>query len=329
MPVPNLPYDPADPADTNDLPERTGRIHLTARQRGADLTALGSLILRVPNMLMSLAVVFLLSYALDALFGPPWWIPLGCWVLSGALAFHRPCERVLARWLFDLRYPTPEESQRLRSVWREVTARAGVAGNGYQLWVEDSGEINAIAAAGHIVGVTSRSLRELPPTQLAGVLAHELGHHTRGHAWASLLTFWYALPGRLAWQILLRLTRRIDRLSVGTAAVVIGLVGAGVVAAATATYGLIFLPLITPYLAAAVDRRSELNADVQAAALGFAPELMAVLRTEHDRQSSGRATSAALGSPSERHGMATRLLATHPEVHTRLHRLQSYLERTR
>lgn len=99
--------------------------------------------------------------------------------------------------LYRLRYPTPEEDRKLRSAWRRVTARAGVDADAYQLWVEDSTGINAMAAAGHIVGVTSHSLRTLTPGKLAGVLAHELGHHVGGHAWSSLLTFWYALrkPG--------------------------------------------------------------------------------------------------------------------------------------
>ncbi|MFI1413054.1 M48 family metalloprotease [Streptomyces sp. NPDC020707] len=330
-----MPYDEEKPSKTgasppcpdDDLPRRSGRVHITARQRGADVTALGTFALHLPHVLASLAVVFLASYAVDALTGLPWWIPFGCWVLSGALAFHRPSERLIARYLFHLRYPTPEEDRRLRSVWREVTARAGVDGTAYQLWVEDSGEINAMAAAGHIVGVTSHSLGTLPTGQLAGVLAHELGHHTNGHAWASLLAFWYALPGRLAWRLLLRLASRIDRLSVGATALVIGVLGAVVVALATATYGLVFLPLATPYLAAAVSRRAELRADGQAATLGFAPQLMAVLAAEHTREQSERTTTAALGGRFEGEGVIARLLDSHPDVHTRLHHLQARLER--
>jgi Zn-dependent protease with chaperone function len=233
----------------------------------------------------------------------------------------------MARWLFGLRYPTPEEDRKLRSVWREVTARAGVDGNAYQLWVEDGDGINAMAAAGHIVGVTSHSLRTLPSAQLAGVLAHELGHHTRGHAWASLLTFWYALPGQLAWRLLLRLASRIDRLSVGAAAVLVGVLGAAVVALATATYGLVFLPLATPYLAAALSRRAELRADEHAAGLGFAQQLMTVLREEHVREESERAAAAAVGVPfGEKEGLIARLLDSHPDAHTRLHHLKTYHE---
>ncbi|MGW5738971.1 MULTISPECIES: M48 family metalloprotease [Streptomyces] len=326
-PEPEIPREPVPPENPDDdLAFHDGRVHITARQRRADALTLGNLLLHLPHVAMSAAVVFLVAYAIDALIGFPWWVPVGAWGLSGALVFHRPSERVLARHLFGLRHPTPEERRRFRPVWREVTARAGVDGSAYQLWVEDSDGINAMAAAGHIVGVTSHSLNELPSAQLGGVLAHELGHHTRGHAWASLLGYWYALPGRMAWRLLLRLASYVDRLSVGATAAVIALTGAAVLAIAVATYGLVLLPLFTPYLVAAVARHSELRADQHAAALGFAPQLMAVLRKEQAGQESERATAAALGSPLRAPGLIARLLSSHPDLYTRLHHLQDGLD---
>lgn len=334
MPMPYESGTPRPPDSSSsehdiDLPRRTGRVHIAARSRGADVTALSSLVLHLPHGAATLAVVFTGSYALGRLTGLPWWAFFGSWVVSGALLFHQPCERLLARWLFGLRYPTPEEDLRLRPVWREVAARAGVDAHNYQLWIEESGEINAMAAAGHIVGVTSHSLWTLTPAQLGGVLAHELGHHTRGHAWATLLSLWYALPARLAWRVLLRLAALLSRLPTGAAAVMIGVSGTALVALAAATYGLIFLPLVTPYLVAAVSRRAELRADEHAAGLGFAPQLMAVLRQECDREEARRGTVPALGASSTREGLVARLLDSHPDVHTRLHHLQAHLENRR
>ncbi|MET9011327.1 M48 family metalloprotease [Streptomyces olivaceoviridis] len=327
MPVPS--GDPTETASAHahdDPLFRTGRVHIAARQRGADVTALVGLVLHVPHILAGLAVVFAVAYAVDVLGGPPWSIPLAAWALSGVLVFHRPCERLMARRLFGLRHPTPQEAVTLRAVWRAVTARAGVHGGAYQLWVEESHDINAMATAGHIVGVTSHALRTLPPAQLAGVLAHELGHHTRGHTWASLLSFWYALPGRLAWRLLLRLARRVQHLSVGATTLVVALLGAALVALTTATYGLILLPLATPYLAAAVSRRAELRADEHAAGLGFAAQLMVVLGQEHERTSRQDAARAMHGAPAEKVSIIARLLDGHPDVHTRLHHLQNWLE---
>ncbi|MDT0570714.1 M48 family metalloprotease [Streptomyces sp. DSM 3412] len=316
-----------DPMD--NLSSRAGRVHISARHRGVDATTLGHLTLQLPQVLTSSAVVFVVSYAVAVLLGPPWWIPFGCWVVSGGLAFHRPCERLLARWLYRLRYPTPEEYRKLASVWRQVTARAGVDGDTYQLWVEDSAGINAMAAAGHIVGVTSHSLRTLTPAQLAGVLAHELGHHVRGHSWASLLTFWYTLPARITWRLLRWLAARVDRVSVGVAALMIGLFGATMFALAAATYGLVLLPLITPCLVAAVSRRAELRADEHAAELGFAEHLMTVLSEDLHREATAHADASALGVRVEEEGVIARLLASHPDPHTRLHHLRSHLERGR
>ncbi|MGW6903889.1 M48 family metalloprotease [Streptomyces sp. NPDC054940] len=309
---------PKDPKE--GLPLRPGRVHISARQRGVDITAIGHLALHLPHGLASTAVVFIVSYLVGIVTGLAWWIPFGCWALSGALVFSRPCERLLAHWLLRLRRPAPEEERKLRPAWREVTGRAGVDANAYQLWVEDSDEINALAAAGHIVSVTSHSLSTLTPAQLGGVLAHELGHHTRGHSWASLLSLWYALPVRLTRRVVLRLAARIERPSGNSAILAVVVALAAVLILATATYGLIFLPLATPYLAAAVSRRAELRADEHAAGLGFATHLLAVLRADHDRQESQRSAPD---------GVMVRLLDSQPDVHTRMHHLQAYLDRGR
>ncbi|MHC3473687.1 M48 family metalloprotease [Streptomyces sp. 7R007] len=311
-------HEPEEPREESPFP--TGRVHISARRRGVDIAALGHLALHLPHGLASTVVVFVLSYLVGIVTGIVWWIPFGCWALSGALVFNGPCEHLLARWLLRLRYPAPDEERKLRPVWREVTRRGGVDANAYQLWVQEDDGINASAAAGHIVSVTSHSLSTLTPAQLGGVLAHELGHHTRGHAWASLLSFWYALPARLARHLLLRLVQRVER-PTGTAAVLtVAVIAVVVLALATATYGLVFLPLATPYLVAAVSRQAELRADEHAAGLGFAAALISVLRAEHDRQESRQVTPG---------GVMLRLLDSHPDVHTRMHRLQTHLDRRR
>ncbi|MGH1555409.1 M48 family metalloprotease [Streptomyces sp. L7] len=111
------------------------------------------------------------------------------WLASGALVFHRPHgKRPRAPFAPPALHPTPQQERaKIEPVWREVTARAGVEGRNYELWVEDSDGLNAVAAAGHIVGVTRFALNELPNGELAAVMAHELGHHVGGHAWSGLL----------------------------------------------------------------------------------------------------------------------------------------------
>ncbi|WP_406104658.1 M48 family metalloprotease [Streptomyces sp. NBC_01003] len=108
---------------------------------------------------------------------------------------------------------TAQERQRLEPVWREVTARAGVDARTYELWVEDSDGLNAVAAAGHIVGVTRFAMSELPNGESAAVTAHELGHHVGGHTWSSLLGYWCALPGRIAWRVFRGIGRALFKVS--------------------------------------------------------------------------------------------------------------------
>lgn len=324
---PNTPPAPTDPAHPHHISTDPRRIHLSNQQRRTDATAVGNLLLHLPNFLCSLFVVGLVS----ALFGDFALVVVLLWIASGALVFHRPTESALARHLLRLRYPTPQERAKLEPVWREVTARAGVEGRTYELWVEDSDSLNAVAAAGHIVGVTRFAMNQLPNGELAAVMAHELGHHVGGHAWSGLLGYWYALPGRIAWHVLKAVSAVAFHVSkafgcFGVAFVVL-LVGGLAFATISTLYGLPLLILGVPYALAAVGRRSELRADEHAAALGFAPMLAAVLDKLHRQEQYERAEVTARngGIPVEE-GALSRLLSSHPDHHTRLHHLQPYLQ---
>ncbi|MFD4946030.1 M48 family metalloprotease [Streptomyces sp. NPDC058409] len=305
------------------------RVYYTAHQRRVDVTALGQLALALPAFLMSTLVVLLVSSILDGCLGLPFWIPAALWLASGALVFHRPTEDLLARYLLGLRRPMPQEAARLEPVWREVTAIAGIDGALYQLWIEESDELNAYAAAGHIVGVTRFTVEQLPSGQLAAVLAHELGHHTGGHAWSSLLGHWYGLPGRAAWRALRAMARSVVTparcavyLTVGVLLLAIGGLAS---TAAAVLYGCPLL-LVFPYLSAAVGRRAELRADRHAAALGFAPKLAEVLQIMHANEVRTRQKAlAVMGQRMERESTPARLLSTHPDFATRLHHLRHHL----
>ncbi|WP_371677137.1 M48 family metalloprotease [Streptomyces sp. NBC_01276] len=320
-PTPGVPQESKVPVEDLDYRNAPGtRIHLRARQRSADATVWGRLALQLPGFLTSLLVVVGVGMLLEAWLGPPAWLPATLWLGSGTLAFHRPSERFLARHVLGLQHPLPAELATLAPVWREVTARAGVDGARYELWIEESDDLNALAAAGHIVAVTRRALEHLPTGQLAAVLAHELGHHTRGHTWSGLLAWWYALPGRLTWRGLAAGTVKLVRFTSGfsypAAGILVVLLGWLAFATLTATYGLPLLLLTLPYLTAAVGRRAELRADAHAAGLGFGPMLAQMLQG----LPAGKETGAADGT-----GRLARLLASHPDHRTRLHHLQQYL----
>lgn len=321
---------PDDLAHPHHISTDHGRVHISSDQRRTDVTAVGNLLLHLPNFLCSLFVVGLVS----AFFGGFGFLVVLAWIASGALVFHRPTESAVARRLLHLRYPTPQERAKLEPVWRTVTARAGIEGRTYELWVEDSDSLNAVAAAGHIVGVTRFAMNQLPNGELAAVMAHELGHHVGGHAWSSLLGYWYALPGRVAWRFLKAFSGVAFKVSrafgcFGVAFVVV-FIGGIALATISTLYGLPLLLLGVPYALAAVGRRSELRADEHAAALGFAPMLAAVLDKLHqqEQRQTAELTAKNGGVPVEESSLS-RLLSSHPDYHTRLHHLQPYLQQAR
>ncbi|MFE3384468.1 M48 family metalloprotease [Streptomyces anulatus] len=330
QPAPSVRHSAPDDLDYRHSPG--SRLYLSSRHRRLDATALGQLALRLPGFILSLATVLLAALLLDFCWGVPFWAPTLLWLASGALVFHHPTEDLFARHALKLRYPLPGELARLQPVWREVSGRAGIDGSRYRLWVEDRDDLNAFAAAGHIVGVTRFALERLSSAQLAAVLAHELGHHTGGHSWSGLLGYWYALPGRAACRagraVLVRAvaaTRRTSRLlaAVLTVGILIMAFGPG-----TALLALPLLLLALPYAMAALSRRAELRADRHAASLGFAPMLVEALQSMESSETlpSGTPLPPASERRGIRPGPLSYLLDSHPDYATRLHHLRSYLE---
>ncbi|MFJ9770084.1 M48 family metalloprotease [Kitasatospora sp. NPDC101157] len=310
---------------TLDIDLHTGRIHLAARQRGADATAIGQLVLQLPHFLCSLLVIGIISMFLAEPFN---YLLIGAWIASGALVFHRPTEKLLARYLFRMRPALHSELTRLEPIWHQVTAKAGVNPDTYDLWIEDHKAINATAAAGHIVGVTRYALETLPDAQLAAVLAHELGHHRGGHAWATLLGYWYSMPARIAWaafRIAAVIAFQIASVFSLLGALVVGLVSVVLVVAVALSFPPLLLVLVTPYLLAAVGRRSELRADVQAAELGFADAMIEVFHGFlRDEEQAMAIAARENGGRAVRPGLGQRLLSTHPDTHTRIRRLEDW-----
>ncbi|WP_185921767.1 M48 family metalloprotease [Streptomyces sp. WAC06614] len=303
---------PGNPRDDLAYRHRPGtRAEYVAHQRHAGLTAVGRLLLQLPVLLVNLLLVAVAGRALQQWCGLPYGILPGLWLAAGLLAFHRPTETLLARYLLRLHRPLPAELAVLVPVWREVTLRAGVEGDRYELWIEDGPGLTASAAGGHLVIVTRHALETLTTSRLAAVLAHELGHHTAGHTWARLVSWWYALPGRLLWLAFRPVAgaarRAAAQLPVPLAALLLISALWGTYWALTRTYGLALGLVLLPFLSAWVARREELRADRHAAALGFG-DVLAGLLAEQPEPAAGGALSL--------------LLSPQPQARTRLHHLQ-------
>ncbi|MEU9994468.1 M48 family metalloprotease [Streptomyces sp. NPDC050848] len=286
-------------------------------RRRADATALTTLVLMLPNFFGSLLVVWLISSLMPAGVDVAFIV---AWVASGALVFFRPTERLFAKTVHKWREPTGAELAVLRPLWDEVMHRANIKNPAaYELWIEDQKKdvINAAAAAGHMVGVTRWSLKQLPPEALAAVLAHELGHHVGGHAWSGLLGLWYSLPGKLAKylaQMVLLVVAVVTQV-LPLLGCLVGLVFVAVVIGVAVTFPPILIVFVTPYLLAWAGRAAELRADRTAAELGYGPMLHAVL-------------SGWQGADVERKEapLAARLMASHPPMHRRIRELEKFAE---
>lgn len=293
--------------------------------------ALVLIAIEVPGLLISAGVV----WGSAAIGGGPGFAleVLLAWLLSGVLVFARPVEDLVAKKYMRLRRPSAREAQRLEAAWGRVCRQAGVKPGTFTLWIEEINQENAFASGGHIVGVTRRALIQMEPRQLEGMLAHELGHHLKGHAWVGLLFFWYALPGRVACDVFMEiLSRSVSfaarvpslinslpivpiRLLEGAVLLFLGVLLLALSLLVLASPALLVLAVM-PYLQAAMGRQAELQADLVALRLGYGPGLLKFFYRIRD---SGE--EAGLRYQDRR----SRMLATHPTVEKRIDRLETRL----
>jgi STE24 endopeptidase len=218
-----------------------------------------------------------------------------------------------------LRSPTEDERLRLADSWSAVTKAAGVDPSDYSLWVQKSRKINAYAAAGHTVAVTEAAVQKLSPGQLEAVLAHELGHHLGGHAWASLLRYWYSLPAMYVFQFAAYLSLAVTAaLRSDSIAVVVTI---GVVVVAFLGYLVVAIPIlgisaavlvVVPFGLLWVRRVQEYEADAIATNIGYGDALVHVLMLTTPPSEMGR-----------RPGWRFRVGESHPSNPERVNRLEA------
>jgi Zn-dependent protease with chaperone function len=128
------------------------------------------------------------------LVGVPLRLGYALWALSAALYGLRPVQLALARLLWPVRRPAAAEQLRLDGVWLRVLRRAAVSEQRFRIWVVDLADVNAHCVGRDLICVTTGALAELGDRELAGVLAHELGHHLRMHTAAAAFLVWVLLP---------------------------------------------------------------------------------------------------------------------------------------
>ncbi|MER7047029.1 M48 family metalloprotease [Streptomyces jumonjinensis] len=249
----------------------------------------------VPKALASLVIMYFLSPLLTV-----------AWLAAGFVAFTDRFEPMAAK-LMGLRPPTAREKAVLQAAWVRVAACAGLAPETHSLWVQDTSEINAGATMGRTVAVTRGALTRLQPRELEAVLAHELGHHQRGHARIGFLLYLYGLPVDIVTRFLGRFAFLLFvRSGVVGKFVFLGLAPMLMIFPPTAL--LLFSWPISRYHS----RQGEFAADRFAAELGYGPALHATLQSWLDQgRDDGPSTILA------------KVLATHPPLADRILRLEA------
>lgn len=161
------------------------------RPDGTALCSLGLVLLFLPAAGTCLLPVALLA---RRALGAPLWLVYGLWLASALCYGLRPVQLAMARLLWPIRRPSEPERERLERIWHRVVTHAGVRGRRFRIRVVDLPEVNAHSVGRDLICVTTGALGELGDRELAGVLAHELGHHLRMHTSAAAFLVWVLLP---------------------------------------------------------------------------------------------------------------------------------------
>jgi len=238
---------------------------------------------------------------------------------------------VLQIWLVcpRTRPPTVAEQARLQPLWDQVITRIGKGKRRkYRFRVEDSAHINAAAAGGRIVIVTTRALRHLHDRALGAVLAHALSHPVGLHPAVLVIQGWLARP--LGWAarlsiILHNLLAWFSGWRIHWALFMFILVVMLVIRAALLVLNtvMMFAGLLLRFLG----RKAEHAADSVATKLGYGPALIDALSAlERQDEALQQAETDTRQHPAT--VPVSRAWATHPPTSKRIDKIRAVLSKT-
>jgi Zn-dependent protease with chaperone function len=269
--------------------------------------------------------------------GAPLWLSYGLWLASAFCYGLRPVQLAMARLLWPVRRPTEAESERLERIWRRVIAHAGVHGRRFRIRVVDLPDVNAHSVGRDLVCVTTGALGALGDRELAGVLAHELGHHLRMHTAVAAFLVWVLLPlqgiallGTLLAAPAAALARRLADSRSGHpwasgCARGVSRLGHGIRAVFAAPGVAAF------YAKNAAGRSAEYRVDAFAVDVGLGPELLSALRWFSASESAADAARRPRADRRSRTGRARHAAVriprpTHPPLDRRMARIAARVE---
>lgn len=279
-----------------------------ARQFEASaLSAFGPALVILPFSLLALFVVWLL---LRLVWDVPFWAFALGYCVTSVLLFLRPVQVAVLAPLFGARRPTHLERQVIEPLWRQLAQTNHLPADRFILRVLPLDELNAFACGGHLVVVTTFAIEQLPRRELAGVLAHELGHHLGMHTVALTIRHWLSLPVVLLARIGFSLENvaRAASASFGASSTAWAVTGRF----SAALLSVLAFPFTIALRAAdAVDNvvghRSEYQADRRAVRMGYGRNLGAALERV-----------IAMGGGQRPIGWRARLASTHPPARSRV-----------
>ncbi|WP_297621709.1 M48 family metalloprotease [Nocardia sp.] len=203
------------------------------------------------------------------------------WLVSATLlllAFPRSEEQIAD---YVPRRPNAAESEVLNPAWHETMCALGLGDSAFSLWVRQGEGPTGGALPGGMVVLSAAAVPELPPEQLRGLLAHEIGHLLgSGGVWWWRLAHWYAIPLRLPLAAVTRFARLVTSRSahvLQTGAVAAGqlgvLIGLSVLTwqllGSVAAIVLLGSAGVQRFAQLAISRRSEFAADQVVVDVGY------------------------------------------------------------
>lgn len=289
-----------------------------SRLDSSAITAIIPVLALLPAWFVATSICFVV---VDIVFDPSYFAFLGIAAAGSVVMFLPVTQRIFVTRLLGVRAPTSFESSRLEPAVRIVSSAAETPRRRFVLAVDESDDVNAFACGGHILVVSSYSLRELDDDELTGVVAHEFCHHLGAHTVGLSFAQWFGLPvvvfarfGFFLRRIADDRRRRIRRHG-GLASYVLRAAIGALTCFAWAFEASLFA---AERLNNLVGRDAEFHADKRVVALGF-----------------GRQLSRALGHVAARDTSSVdrswheRIFSSHPPARTRIARIEATLRSRR
>ena len=238
-------------------------------------------------------------------------------IVLSVLTLLIPCllyrTRIMQRylcWSMNCQRPTGIAGEQLKQAMSIVCRKAGLDINDYNLYVCNMKALNAFAVGSNNIAVTGPLLTNMPVNEIAGILAHEMGHIQNRDTSTALLTSTMSSFGNLVVRIYSFITLALQIVSfIPVIGWFTALISWFFLIQIWLFQFLMQLPLhiITMFSS----RQDEYEADLYACKIGLGVELYNGL--------------LYISQGESQMGFAARILSSHPATKQRLDRIRNYV----